>query len=193
MAWTCNDSLQSVHKLVLDHVQKLVTTFLILWTRPSRNTSEVRATLEFCLSTLTFLTSYILHLHMKRCQEKAEERINWLLELEKSPFTLNTHYFSDYRAKFLAHYRGARERCKNTELNEFIKNYKENPTSSTSYTGPIRAPVPQLTGIAKALSILAEIGIAGVKAEDLPKLLPPDPMEPVLAIMADVRAYFQGW
>jgi len=128
---------------------------------------------------------------MKRCQEKAEERINWLLELEKSPFTLNTHYFSDYRAKFLAHYRGAREGYKNTNLIQSIKNHKEKPSSSTGYRFP--GPVPELTGIAKALSCLAEIGIVGLGAEDLPKLLPPDPMEPALGIMADVRAYFQGW
>lgn len=32
----------------------------------------------------------------------------------------------------------------------------------------------------------------GIKPENLPKLLPPDRMEPVLTIMADVRAYFQG-
>jgi len=129
---------------------------------------------------------------MKGCQEKAEERINWLLELEKSPFSLNTHYLSDYRAKFLAHYRGARERYDNTEFTQFIKNHKENSPPSTGHR-KLSGPVPQLTGIAKVLSSLAEIGIVGVKAEDLPKLLPPDPMEPALGIMADVRAYFQGW
>lgn len=48
------------------------------------------------------------------------------------------------------------------------------------------------TGIAKVLAGLAEMGINGVKPEDLPKLLPADKMEPALAIMADVRAYFQG-
>jgi len=121
---------------------------------------------------------------MKGCQEKAEERIDWLLELEKTPFSLNTHYLSDYRAKFLAHYKGARGRYEN-DLTKFIKNYKESSTGTSLYTEP--------TGIAKVLSGLAEIGIVGIKAEDLPKLLPPDPMEPALGIMADVRAYFQGW
>ena len=126
--------------------------------------------------------------HMKRCQEKAEERINWLLELENSPFTLNTHYFSDYRAKFLAHYTGARESYRNTDLTQLIKKHT---SSSTGYHFP--RPAAELTGIAKVLSSLADIGIPGLGAEDLPKLLPPDPMEPALGIMADVRAYFQGW
>jgi hypothetical protein len=49
----------------------------------------------------------------------------------------------------------------------------------------------QASGIAKALSGLAEAGI-NVKAEDFAKLLPPDPMEPALTIMASVRAYIQG-
>ena len=46
-------------------------------------------------------------------------------------------------------------------------------------------------GIKKALAALAEIGINS-RAEDLPKLLPADPMEAAIAIMASVRAYFQG-
>lgn len=50
----------------------------------------------------------------------------------------------------------------------------------------------QPNGIAKILSGLAEVGISGVKPEDIPKLLPPDTMEPAMTIMAEVRAYFQG-
>ena len=46
--------------------------------------------------------------------------------------------------------------------------------------------------VKSALASLAAIGLPGVKAEDLAKLLPPDRMEPALMIMADVRAYFQG-
>ncbi|TFK33506.1 hypothetical protein BDQ12DRAFT_715805 [Crucibulum laeve] len=47
------------------------------------------------------------------------------------------------------------------------------------------------TGIAKVLAGLTELGMPAIKPEDLPKLLPSDPMEPALVIMADVRAYFQ--
>ena len=45
---------------------------------------------------------------------------------------------------------------------------------------------------AKVLAGLAEMGMQGVKPADLPKLLPSDPLEPALSIMATVRAYFQG-
>lgn len=48
------------------------------------------------------------------------------------------------------------------------------------------------TGVGKVLAGLREMGLTQVKAEDIPKLLPPDMMEPALHIMSDVRAYFQG-
>ena len=35
--------------------------------------------------------------------------IEWLIELEDPPFTLNDHYFSSGREKFLAQYRGERQ------------------------------------------------------------------------------------
>ena len=50
----------------------------------------------------------------------------------------------------------------------------------------------QPTGIAKVLAGLAEIGMNSTQPKDLPKLLPPDKTEAALAIIADVRAYFQG-
>lgn len=46
--------------------------------------------------------------------------------------------------------------------------------------------------IHRVMDGLAEIGMPGIKAEDLTKLLPPDIMEPALNIMADVCAYYQG-
>lgn len=69
----------------------------------------------------------------------------------------------------------------------------------SSYT-PISTPntynskhnVTYETGISKVLSGLIEIGLTGVEAGDLAKLLKTDEMEPALEIMADVRAYFQG-
>lgn len=42
-----------------------------------------------------------------------------------------------------------------------------------------------------ALSNLAALGFANLKVEDLNRLLGPDPYEPEIIIMAEVRAYFQ--
>jgi hypothetical protein len=127
-----------------------------------------------------------VHQHLKQCLERTEEQIMWLLQLEGRPFSLNTHYLADYKSKFLSHYRATREQYKQYQLVKAIQNYGKNETTIVS-------GVPyQPTGIAKVFAGLAELGVTGVKVEDLPKLLPPDRMEPALIIMADVRAYFQG-
>jgi len=120
-----------------------------------------------------------------------QERVAWVLALEDRPFSLNTHYLANYRAKFLAYYKGAREQDRNADLMSAIQGYSPPVPSSIFRTKPgYMEPSP--TGIARVLAGLVEIGIHGVKPEDLAKLIPPDGMEPALVIMADVRAYFQG-
>lgn len=135
----------------------------------------------------------LLQDHIKRCMNSTQERVTWILALEDRPFSLNTHYLADYKAKFLAYYKGAREKDRNATLMSAIQTYSPPAPSGvfrgsnrTSYSEP-SAP----TGIAKVLAGLVEIGIHGVRPEDLSKLIPPDGMEPALVIMADVRAYFQ--
>ncbi|KIM36796.1 hypothetical protein M413DRAFT_13760 [Hebeloma cylindrosporum] len=120
----------------------------------------------------------------------SEDRIKWLCCLEGYPFTLNTHYLSDYQSKFLAHYRAARQKYDSSNLLSTVNAYSPEVgqvynSNNRSYTA---APP---TGVGKVLAGLLEIKMSGVKPEDLLKLLPPDPMDPALVIMADVRAYFQ--
>ena len=135
----------------------------------------------------------IVHHHLKQCLERTEERITWLLRIEELPFSLNTHYLSDYRSKFLSHYRASREYYEQATLIKAIQTYGKNLDQTPNTTDWACDPEPsEISGIAKVLAGLAEIGMTGVKAEDLPKLLPPDMMAPALEIMADVRAYFQG-
>ncbi|KAG6825067.1 hypothetical protein H0H92_004951 [Tricholoma furcatifolium] len=122
--------------------------------------------------------------HLKKCLERAEERIDWLVKLEDRPFTLNTHYLIDYKEKFLAHFRSAREKDRNPRLMSAIEEYRPTPLLRGS-----SSPAP--SGVAKVLASLVEMGITGVKPESLVKLIEPDGMEPALHIMADVRAYFQ--
>jgi hypothetical protein len=133
---------------------------------------------------------------MKKCLERAEERIQWLLELEVSPFSLNTHYLADYKAKFLAHYKSSRDEHNRAHLATAIRDYEleSQAKARQSKKGTVSSfstPAEPI-GIAKILSGLAEIGMTGIKPEGLANLLPPDRMEPALIIMADVRAYFQG-
>jgi hypothetical protein len=120
---------------------------------------------------------------------RTQERLTWILALEDRPFSLNTHYLADYRDKFLAYYRGAREQDRNPGLMSAIRAYSPPIPTGLRTSGH---PEPSPVGIAKILAGLVEIGIIGVKPEDLPKVIPLDGMEPALVIMADVRAYFQG-
>ncbi|KAG5642230.1 hypothetical protein DXG03_003375 [Asterophora parasitica] len=126
----------------------------------------------------------LLQNHLNICMERAEERIDWLMKLENQPFSLNTHYLSDYKDKFLAHYRSAREKDRNPRLMTAIEEYEPSATAGPYFTTP-------LTGVAKVLSGLVELGYSSINAEALAKLIEPDRMEPALVIMADVRAYFQ--
>jgi hypothetical protein len=88
---------------------------------------------------------------------------------------MNEHYFMEYRSKFLAYYKKARQR-----ENQFIKNI-ENKTDGNM--------VSYLNG---AISYLTAMGAQGLDSTALANLLPSDPMDPAVEIMADVRAYFQG-
>ncbi|CAL1711881.1 unnamed protein product [Somion occarium] len=111
------------------------------------------------------------------------DKLLWILDLEKRPRTLNAHYYADYRDKFLAHYRGSRRTDSEGTLISKLERYDH--SSRSPKTTDFRE---RMQGV---LAGLTEIGIAGVKAADLPKLLPSDPFEPALDIMATVRAYFQ--
>ncbi|KAG6897505.1 hypothetical protein C0992_000935 [Termitomyces sp. T32_za158] len=131
----------------------------------------------------------ILQDHLNKCMQNAEERIDWLMKIEQRPFSLNTHYFTDYKEKFLTHYRTAREKGRNSKLTSSIEQYKQVPGPSPQHHKNSYLEPP--SGVSKALASLVEIGITGVKPEALAKLMESDGMDPALNIMADVRAYFQ--
>ncbi|KAL0955561.1 hypothetical protein HGRIS_001802 [Hohenbuehelia grisea] len=133
---------------------------------------------EFWLSFRTIFS--VVALRLKRGSTGFEDR----------PFTLNTHYLSSYKDKFLAFYKACRQKNTNQALMDTIREYKPTPTEFyNKTTGKLETPMP--TGIQKILSGLVDLGIIGVKPEDIAKLLPPDEMEAAIDIMAEVRAYFQ--
>lgn len=132
--------------------------------------------------------SILIQDHLKSCFVDAEEKIEWLVDLEDKAFSLNTHYLADYKSKFLAYYRGARCKNNHTDIMTTIKAYT--PPPQTPFGGPKQNP--PLYGVSKVLSGLAEMGFTEVHATDIAKLFVTDSMEPALEIMADVRAYFQG-
>lgn len=130
------------------------------------------AAVPFCLHQIRS----ILQDHLDKCADAASQHIDSLIEQEQEPFTMNTHYYMEYRSKFLAHYKGARQRSKS--------NFMRNLESSQDHD--VRQALND------AISSLTRMGLEAVDASLLANLLPPDPMEPSIGIMADVRAYFQG-
>jgi hypothetical protein len=112
-----------------------------------------------------------------KCYDNTLKHIEWFLQAEQDVFTLNEHYFSDYKGKFLAYYRGARRWGENSSFMHMLQTTNGHAAN---------------TPISRIINAYHELGINGVSAADLPKILEADPDEPALEIMADVRAYFQG-
>lgn len=111
--------------------------------------------------------------------QATRERIKWLLALEERPRTVNDQCFRDYFAKFLAWYRGDRTEYNDVPFLQKLKNTHD--SSSSTFDCHVR-------------SILSSYNALGVNPQpvDLAKVLPPDPYESAIAIMAGTRAYFQG-
>ncbi|KIO06579.1 hypothetical protein M404DRAFT_138011 [Pisolithus tinctorius Marx 270] len=116
----------------------------------------------------------IVYDHLDLAATHAKEKVNWLLQVERAPATLNTHYYTDYRDKFLAYYRGCRDNNQ-----DIMSNIRQ-----------LAVDQNRVETVNRALSTLKELGISAT-VEDLPRLLPPDPLEVALGIMASVRGYFQ--
>ncbi|KAI0078419.1 hypothetical protein K474DRAFT_1744981 [Panus rudis PR-1116 ss-1] len=100
---------------------------------------------------------------IEECRHKTQQRIRWMLELEDPPFTLNTHYFSSYREKYLSSYKANRKGSSESMSKQSVQ---------------------------AALSALANIGYEGLKAEDLFKLHGSDAYEEEMTVMAETAAYF---
>ncbi|RXW23705.1 hypothetical protein EST38_g2163 [Candolleomyces aberdarensis] len=187
--------LQNVQTFMLAHTKELV----------SKHFSE------FGQGLLEQRVRAIVHNHLKECFKRAEQRVLWVLEMEEHPFTVNYHYLSEYKSKFLAYYKSARDKETRGEVTSQIESFVSQPTVSAA--GPQQPTTPgnpklakkprpaasfgspeepeEPNGIAKVLAGLTEMGIVGIKPQDLYRILPPDEMEPAINIMADVRAYCQ--
>ncbi|KAG5220009.1 P-loop containing nucleoside triphosphate hydrolase protein [Salix suchowensis] len=127
-------------------------------------------------------------------QGNLEQRVGYAPIQQRSPGLKQVFLPPVRRDKFLSFYKAVRQSQRNPELLASINDHLTNPPKAAVYNrnGHIVTDAVQPNGIAKILSGLAEVGISGVKPEDIPKLLPSDTMEPAITIMAEVRAYFQG-
>jgi len=126
---------------------------------------------RFTGSSLLDNVSSIIQKLVEAKEVQVCSRLKWLVGLEQRPFTQNYHYLSSYRDKYLSRYRG--ERRKISQGKEEVKPAEGAPT------------MEQLLGH------LVAAGYAVNSVSDLDRLLPPDPYEEVLMVMAEVKAYWQ--
>jgi len=103
------------------------------------------------------------------------------IELEREePTTVNEHYLSDYKAKYLARYRAERKLHSDNGANPNLRNF-------------INGVYDHNGTFENASSYLQQMGFpSDLKREDFLRLLKPDASEEALGIMAEVRAYYQG-
>ncbi|KAJ7269617.1 P-loop containing nucleoside triphosphate hydrolase protein [Mycena rebaudengoi] len=140
-----------------------------------------------------------------------------ILEVEQMPFTMNDHYLQSATGQMA----GALQRAASREDRKRRKINSNQPTATTSKPaeplppdanppfqagfGGFKVPLPQpevsspaaptsasdpekINGI---LAQLAELGYPGLTADDFGKLRPVDEYETEIAVMAEVRGYFQ--
>ncbi|KAI0042655.1 hypothetical protein FA95DRAFT_1610025 [Auriscalpium vulgare] len=170
--------------------KEYISAIVRFWDAPSKRLFEItKKTLvtqvmavvedhfgQFVEGGLKQRVTNIIQKYISTIAEDTVRRIDFVLQSEREPFTRNVHYFMDYRAKFLAFYKG------NRQENGFVKNLTESEQGGNEGLA---------ASLGKAISGLAELGLHGVQPDSLTRLLPSDPMEAAVEIMADVRAYFQ--
>src|ERR1700761_9365661 len=86
--------------------------------------------------------------HITKCFENTTDKVAWLMELERTPATLNEHYLADYKAKFLAHYKGTRFRAAKGTLMSQIRGYNLMVPSSP---------------VSKVITAYTEMGVKDIK------------------------------
>ncbi|KAH9007590.1 P-loop containing nucleoside triphosphate hydrolase protein [Lactarius deliciosus] len=164
-------------------IRQYIRTVVVGWEDPSRQFFEItrkeltsyvqqlveRHFAQYTHGHLKQAVRNIMQSHIQICADAAAQHIDSLLKDENEPFTQNARYYTEYRSKFLSHYKRGRLRSKSS----VIRNLEDGP---------------QLT---RRLRPLLSLGLRSVEVSSLAALLPPDPMEPAIGIMADVRAYFQ--
>lgn len=138
-----------------------------------------------CLAQLLRFSSTAATEHLQKRFEATLDKIRCICLNERTPYTLNDHYFFNNRAKFLGQYKTMyRQSQGHKTLLDTLQG--QNPSVSVSTRSARWQDVQSVMGG------LASLGLPGLKPTDLARLLPDDEMTPGLEIMANVRAYYKG-
>ncbi|CAE7058326.1 unnamed protein product [Rhizoctonia solani] len=120
---------------------------------------------------------------LDECKTATTQELDFLLNMESLPFTLNSHYYLDYKEKFLKHYKTFRH-----NRSALGRSLRARPSSSREHEGREAVVDP----LQVALENLRRAGFEGLSRGDLVKLLPADfSQQAALDIMASARAYYQ--
>ncbi|CAE6423274.1 unnamed protein product [Rhizoctonia solani] len=190
----------SINLILLHHVEEipfavteeLITRTLELWRQPVKDIFG-RAEQTF-LQRLTKLVErhFGQHAHgglraailkivlekLDECKTTTAQELNVLLDMESLPFTLNSHYYLDYKQKFLKHYAALCNNC-STKLVRSLETQPPTNSYGSDY-------------LETALENLRYAGFQKLNRGDLVKLLPADfSQRAALEIMAGARAYYQ--
>ncbi|CUA68597.1 hypothetical protein RSOLAG22IIIB_07971 [Rhizoctonia solani] len=153
--------------------EELITRTLELWRQPVKDIFG-RAEQTF----LQRLTKKIVLEKLDECKTTTAQELNVLLDMESLPFTLNSHYYLDYKQKFLKHYAAL---CNNCSTN-LVRSLETQPPANNYGSDYLET----------ALENLRYAGFPKLNRGDLVKLLPADSSQrAALEIMAGARAYYQ--
>ncbi|KLO09760.1 hypothetical protein SCHPADRAFT_833534 [Schizopora paradoxa] len=121
---------------------------------------------QYILGGLEEEVRNIIELEIDRHAAQTKCRIEWLLDLEQSPFTNDENEYAKYRESYLGIYKQGRK------------------VDSSNATHSPRE-------LDEAFAALAKIGIKGLSVADLSKLRGGETFEEELTVMAEVSTYFQ--
>jgi hypothetical protein len=99
----------------------------------------------------------------------------------KGDLQLNEHYYSDYKSKFLTHYKSVFDSTHDSELAVNFATFKHD-----------QAGEDERNAVSEIMRGLSTLGLSELAPRDLAKLLPLNPLEGAITVMAEVRAYYQG-
>ncbi|KAI0764302.1 P-loop containing nucleoside triphosphate hydrolase protein [Trametes elegans] len=172
--------------------QQYISGFVAQWQKPAEALfREVQRTLIRHIKS--FITEHFVQYPLLQSRvhtiiaefiastsEDTLKRIQWFLQLEKRPRTLGEISYTDYTSKFLGHYKSCRPTAEQPRATfaKKLEGYNDPESDMHKYMN-------------RVLNGLTDLGMPSVSPTDLAKLLPSDPYDAALGIMAGVRAYFQ--
>ncbi|KAJ1303118.1 hypothetical protein OPQ81_011319 [Rhizoctonia solani] len=175
-------------------IEELVKRTLELWRQPAKDVFG-RAEVIFVQRLTTLVETHfgqyahgglraaVLKVVLEKldeCKTATVQELDFLLDMESLPFTLNSHYYLDYKEKFLKHYTTFRNN--RSALGRSLRARPPSNLEMEHVSDPLEV----------ALENLRRAGFEKLSRKDLVKLLPADfSDQAALEIMASARAYYQ--